>query len=60
MDTKIIKQLEEAFGEEIALAGQNLASLEVLVKEKLQLLGQGFLQRLVDRQTNGYQQTSLA
>jgi hypothetical protein len=60
MDTKIIKQLEEAFGEEIALAGQDLASLEVLVKEKLQLLGQGFLQRLVDRQTNGYQQTSLA
>ena len=50
MDTKILAQLEETFAEEIILAGNNLGSLEMLVKEKMQLLGQGLLQRLVDCQ----------
>ncbi|MFH1613516.1 MAG: ISKra4 family transposase [Planctomycetota bacterium] len=58
MDTKILAQLEEAFAEEIILAGNNLGSLEMLVKEKMQLLGQGLLQRLVDRGTNGYKGSS--
>jgi hypothetical protein len=60
MDNKILAQLEESFAEEIKLAGNNLGSLEMLVKEKMQLLGQGLLQRLVDRQSNGYKGSSLA
>ena len=60
MDTKILKQLEQTFAEEITLAGNDLGSLEMLVKEKIRLLGQGLLQRLVDRQSNGYKGSSLA
>ena len=60
MDTKILEQLEETFAEEITLAGNDLGSLEILVKEKLQLLGQGLLQRLVDRGANGYKGSSMA
>jgi len=60
MDTKILEQMEEIFGEEIALVQHDLAALEALVKEKLQLLGQGFLQRLLDRQPNGYKGSSTA
>jgi len=60
MDTKILEQMEEIFGEEIALVQHDLAALEALVKEKLQLLGQGFLQRLLDRQPNGYKGSSVA
>ncbi len=60
MDTKILKLLEEAFGEEITLVQHDLSALEALVKEKLQLLGQGFLQRQVDRQPNGYKGSSMA
>jgi len=60
MDTKILAQLEETFAEEITLAGNDLGSLEMLVKEKMQLLGQGLLQRLVDRGANGYKGGSMA
>ena len=60
MDTKILEQMEEIFGEEIALVQHDLAAMEALVKEKLQLLGQGFLQRLLDRQPNGYKGSSVA
>ena len=49
MDTKILEQLEGFLAEEITLTGNDLASLEILLKEKLQLLGKGLLQRLVDR-----------
>jgi hypothetical protein len=59
MNTKILEQLEEAFAEEITLAGSDLGSLEVLLKEKLQLLGKGLLQRLVDRGANGYKGSSM-
>jgi len=59
MDTKILAQLQEAFAEEITLAGNDLGSLEMLVKEKMQMLGQGLLQRLVDRQSNGYKGSSM-
>lgn len=60
MDNKILEQLEESFAEEITLAGDDLDSLEMLVKEKLQMLGKGLLQRLVDRSANGYKGSSMA
>jgi hypothetical protein len=37
-----------------------LSVLEELVKEKMQLLGQGLLQRVVNRQKNGYKGSSMA
>lgn len=43
MDTKILEQLEETFAQEITLAGNDLGLLEMLVREKLRLLGQGIL-----------------
>ena len=60
MDTKILEQLEECFSEEFALAQADLAALEEVVKQKMQSLGQGLLQRLVDRRPNGYKGSSMA
>lgn len=54
MDTKIIEQLEAAFNEEFKLVENDLGALEQLVREKMQLLSQGLLQRIVGRQQNGY------
>jgi hypothetical protein len=59
MDTKIIKQLKGAFAEEFSLVQHNLGELEQLVMQKIQLLGQGLLQRLVDDQPNGYKGSSI-
>ena len=59
MDTKIVEQLEVAFNEEFRLVEHDLGALEHLVKEKMQLLGQGLLQRIVDRQPNGYLGSSI-
>lgn len=60
MDTKIIEQLEEAFADEFELVSQNIGSLEALVKEKMQILGQGLLQKLVNRKPNGYKGSSIS
>ena len=60
MDNKIIQQLEEAFAQEFELVQHDLGATEELVKQKMQLLGQGLLQRLVDRNPNGYQGSSIA
>ena len=60
MDTKILEQLEECFSEEFALAQADLAALEEVVKQKMQSLGQGLLQWLVDRRPNGYKGSSMA
>jgi len=60
MNTRILEQLEETFAEEITLAGNDLGSMEMLVKQKMQLLGHGLLQRLVDRGVNGYKGSSMA
>jgi len=60
MDSKILEKLEEIFGQELALVQHDLGRLEELLKEKMRLLGQGLLQRLVDRGSNGYMGTSLA
>lgn len=60
MDNEILEQLEEIFSEELALVQNDLGKLEELVKEKMQLLGQGLLQRVVDRAPNGYKGSSMA
>ena len=60
MDSKIIQELEAAFAEEFKLVQHDLGATEELVKKKMQLLGQGLLQRLVDRNRNGYKGTSIA
>ena len=59
MDTNILELLEEYFNEEFALVRHDLAALEALVKEKMQLLGQGLLQRTVNRERNGYNGSSM-
>ena len=59
MDTKILKQLEEAFNGEFDLVEDDLGSLEEIVIKKMRLLGQGLLQRLVNRSANGYKGSSL-
>jgi hypothetical protein len=59
MDTKIIDQLEAIFGEEFKLVQHDPGKMEQLVQQKMQLLGQGLLQWLVDNRTNGYQGSSI-
>jgi len=59
MDTQIINQLQIFFGEEFKLVQHDLGKMEYLVQQKMQLLGQGLLQRLVDTETNGYQGSSI-
>lgn len=59
MDTKILELLEEYFNEEFVLVQHDLAALEQLLKEKMQLLGQGLFQRAVNRQPNGYKGSSI-
>jgi len=60
MDTRVLAAMEEAFGAELALVGHDLGVLEAAVNEKMRLLGQGLLQRLLDKQVHGYQGSSLA
>lgn len=60
MDTKILERIEELFSEEFALVQHDLKALEETVKVKMQLLGQGLLQRLVDKNKNGYKGGSIA
>jgi hypothetical protein len=60
MDTKILDELEVACSQELSLVGEDLGALEAAVKAKMCQLGQGLLQRLVQRKPNGYQGSSLA
>jgi hypothetical protein len=57
--TEIIGILEALFTEEITLVENDLEALESLVNEKIRLLGQGLLQRLVNRGPNGYYGSSI-
>ena len=59
MDSKILDELEAAFGQELALVGDDLGALETAVQGKLRQLGQGLLQRLLARQPHGYQGSSI-
>lgn len=60
MDSKVLDELEVAFSEEFKLIPEDLGALEQTVKAKMQQLGQGLLQRLVQRQPNGYHGSSLS
>jgi len=58
MDTKILEQIEELFSQEYTLVQHDFKALEKMVKEKMQLLGQGLLQRIVNKGKNGYRGSS--
>lgn len=60
MDNKIIDEMEATYSEELTLVAGNLAALEEAVQAKMRQLGQGLLQRLVDRDVNGYKGGSMA
>jgi hypothetical protein len=60
MDTKIIDELEVAYSEELNLTAGNLGALGEAVRAKMQQLGQGLFQRLVQRQPNGYTASSIS
>ncbi|MHC4487260.1 MAG: hypothetical protein ACYS4T_19015 [Planctomycetota bacterium] len=60
MDTKILEELEAAYSEELNLVAGDLGALEAAVKTKMEQLGQGLLQRLVQRQRNGYNGSSIS
>jgi len=60
MNEQIIEQLERIFKHDFELVSHNFADLERIVKEKMQLLGQGLLQRMVNLKPNGYQGSSIA
>ena len=59
MYENIITQLTETFKEDFELVQDDLGALEHTVKQKIQLLGHGLLQRLVNQQTNGYHGSSI-
>jgi hypothetical protein len=54
MDTKILEELEAAYRDEFDLVAGDLGALEQAVRAKMQQLGQGLLQRVVQRQPKGY------
>jgi hypothetical protein len=60
MNNTIIDQLEATYSEEFSLVVNDLGNLEEMVKAKMHQLGKGLLQRLVDRQSNGYNGSSIA
>jgi len=60
MNEVIIEQLAETFKQDFDLVQDNFGGLEKVVKEKMQLLGQGLLQRLVNSKPNGYKGSSIA
>jgi len=55
IDTKIIEQLQALYSQEFKLVQHDLGKTEQLIKQKMQLLGQGLLQRLIAQAPNGYQ-----
>ena len=59
MNEGIIEQLAETFKQDFDLIQDDLGALEQAVKEKMRLLGQEFLQRLVNRKPNGYEGSSM-
>lgn len=60
MNKRIIEQLAEAFKQEFELVQNDLGVLEQAVIEKMQLLGKGLLQKLLDSGSHGYQGSSIA
>jgi hypothetical protein len=60
MDSRILRQLEEAYSEEFVLVRGDLGRLEQSVGTIVKSLGVGLLQRLVNQGRNGYQGTGAA
>lgn len=60
MDTRILDQLEGCLSQEIDLAGSDLGELEAAVRQKFEVLGRSFLQRLVERANKGYRGSDIA
>ena len=60
MNEAIIEQLAETFKQDFDIIQNDLGALEQAVKEKMRLLGQGLLQRLVNSKPNGYKGSSIA
>ena len=59
MNTRIMEELEAAYWEELNLLADDLGALEQAIEAKMRQLGQGLLQRLVQRQPNGYKGSSI-
>lgn len=59
MDTRILEELEAACLQEFSLGTNDLGTLEQTVQAAMRQLGQGLLQRLVQRQPNGYKGSCL-
>ena len=55
----IIEQLAESFKNEFDLVKHDFGAMEEAIRQKMQILGLGLLQRLIDSQPNGYQGSSL-
>lgn len=60
MDSRILRQLEVAYGEELALVRGDLGQLEQAIGVIVKSLGVGLLQRLVNQGRNGYQGSRIA
>jgi len=59
MDSNVLDVMEEAFVGGLELLS-DLGALEAVIAAKLQVLGQGLMQRVVRRKPNGYQGSSKA
>ena len=60
MNEEIIEQLAETFKHDLELIQDDLGAIEQAIQEKMQLFGQGLMQRLVNRGENGYKGSSMA
>lgn len=59
MYEEIIEQLAESFKGDFELMRDDLGKLEAAIRDKMQLLGRGLLQRVAGCQRNGYQGSSI-
>lgn len=60
MHTRILNLMQEYYSEEFSLVSGSLEALENLVVALMRDMGQGLLQRIVSKQSNGYQGSSIA
>lgn len=60
MYEQILSELQTLIEQEVGNFANDLGEMEIAVKELMESLGKGLLQRLVDRQANGYKGSSIA
>lgn len=60
MDSRILDLLQECYSEELSLVRGDFQALESVVVALMRDIGQGFLQRIVSEQSNGYKGSSIA